>query len=157
MSSSMIEAKFQQLDRTIKLLKKPNHRPKLASSDQLRELVYNQRVNYAASKMNGVALRTPVPDKHTPSTPPSPSKLSISNQEETQQSENHNRKQPPVRLGVCTSRPRSSVCSGHGASNTASKWIDPKQLRAEQILEDTWNVCRDACYRTQRRSNLTTR
>lgn len=147
MSSSIIEAKFQQLDRTIKLLSKPNQHPKVASSDQLRQLVYSQRVKYGASKVSSrLNLQTMSQSSTTPS-------VSLSNQDEPhqqqQQSDLHV-KRPPSRSDSSSRRRQDRPPS---ASNNAKRpgdectWIDPKQQRAMQILEDTWNV-RHCSWRT---------
>lgn len=146
MSSSIIEAKFQQLDRTIKLLSKPNQHPKVASSDQLRQLVYSQRAKYGASKVSsGLNLQTTSQSSTTPS-------VSLSNQDEPHQQQ----QQSDFHVKRPSSRPDSSrrrQGRPPSASNNAKRpggectWIDPKQQRAMQILEDAWNV-RHCSWRT---------
>lgn len=155
MSSSIIEAKFQQLDRTIKLLKR-SQPPKVASSDQLRQLVYSQRAHLvnAKSKENLGGGRVPA-QRHHDTAPAStkagsPEPVSdgvsfISNQDVQHQRELKARR-PPSRPHSSSST-RSSGESRQLAAARSSKrligdrkWVDPKQQRAEQILDDTWNV-----------------
>lgn len=145
MSSSIIEAKFQQLDRTIRLLSKPtNQHPKVASSDQLRQLVYSQRVKYGATKAaTGLKPRKTSQPSATPS-------VSISNQDEPHQQQQQSEfsvERPPSRPDSSSSRRRQGRPPSASNNSTEKpggecRWIDPKQQRAEQILEDAWNVRR---------------
>lgn len=120
MSSSIIEAKFQALDQTVRLLTKA----KVASSDHLRELVYGQQ----QKQHQGQRQREPKREDAD-----SASRLS---------SASAATRRPNARSGSANAPAKKTTrCqSGKGRVGAGPVWIDPKQQRAQQILEDTWNV-----------------
>lgn len=142
MSSSIIEAKFQQLDRTIRLLNKTNQQPKVASSDQLRQLVYSQRVNTAASKLSRVKIDRAAAKAETSNARATAPNVRVSNQDE-QHAMEVSATRPLARPDSSSSNTGARQSSLKSATRPAERaWVDPKLQRAEQILEDAWNVMR---------------
>ncbi|KAE9043721.1 hypothetical protein PR001_g5665 [Phytophthora rubi] len=114
MSCSLIEAKFQVLDRTIKMMSKSKslRTPRVASSEQLREIVETQKPTALLPTLKPIrgAVVTRSQQSHV-----NPRKTS--------------RSQPNTSRDEKSERP--------------DKWVDPKQQRTEQLLQDTWHVDED--------------
>ncbi|KAG3108175.1 hypothetical protein PI124_g12493 [Phytophthora idaei] len=132
MSCSLIEAKFQVLDRTIKMLSKSKklRTPRVASSDQLRELVETQKPTSL--------LPTIKPVKDVVVTRSNQTQSSINrgsrSQPNTSREDKSEKKYGPPRPSTGRRDPHKSP-----TEFVQEKWIDPKQKRAEQLLQDTWN------------------
>ncbi|KAG3010466.1 hypothetical protein JG687_00007777 [Phytophthora cactorum] len=132
MSCSLIEAKFQVLDRTIKMLSKSKklRTPRVASSDQLRELVETQKPTSL--------LPTIKPVKDVVVTRSNQTQSSINrgsrSQPNTSREDKSEKKYGPPRPSTGRRDPHKS-----STELVPEKWIDPKQKRAEQLLQDTWN------------------
>ncbi|KAE9112743.1 hypothetical protein PF005_g3684 [Phytophthora fragariae] len=115
MSCSLIEAKFQVLDRTIKMMSKSKslRTPRVASSEQLREIVETQKPTALLPTLKPIrgAVVTRSQQSHV-----NPRKTS--------------RSQPNTSRDEKSERP--------------DKWVDPKQQRTEQLLQDTWHEIESA-------------
>ncbi|ETM50252.1 hypothetical protein L914_05669 [Phytophthora nicotianae] len=136
MSCSLIEAKFQALDRTIKMLSKSkNHRtPGVASSEQLRELVETKPTSLLPTIKLVKDLE--VTRSNQPHSRTNRKSRSLPNTAREEKSEKKSEQWPP-RPSTGRRYSRQSA-----AKVSTEKWVDPKQKRAEQLLQDTWNVPR---------------
>ncbi|GMF31815.1 unnamed protein product [Phytophthora lilii] len=135
MSCSLIEAKFQVLDRTIKMLSKSNslRTPRVASSEQLRELVETQKPTSllpTIKPVRGVVVAR-LNQSHTSLDKSSRSQPNTSREEK-----------PGLKQGHSPPRPSTGRREHYEILSTEllpGKWVDPKQQRAEQLLQDTWH------------------
>jgi hypothetical protein len=132
MSCSLIEAKFQVLDRTIKLLSKSKRlrTPKVASSEQLRELVGAQTPTALLPTIKSVK-GVVVARSNQARARDRPRRSQPNTAREERDGKKH-RYSPP--------RPSTA----RRDPSLPGQWVDPKQQRAEQLLQDTWHV-RVAC------------
>ncbi|KAG1684783.1 hypothetical protein DVH05_010517 [Phytophthora capsici] len=127
MSCSLIEAKFQVLDRTIKMLSKSKtfHTPRVASSEQLRDIVEIRKPTSLLPSIQGkVAARSNQTHDRSSRSRPNTSREEKKEKEEGQ------------------SRP--STARRCPQEYSTEKWVDPKQKRAEQLLQDTWHEIESA-------------
>ncbi|KAG7387596.1 hypothetical protein PHYPSEUDO_013990 [Phytophthora pseudosyringae] len=131
MSCSLIEAKFQVLDRTIKMLSKSKslRTPRVASSEQLRELVETQKPTSLLPTINPVRGVVVTRSKQAN---PSIDRASRS-QPNTAREQKSERRLPP--------RPSTGRRESYEDSTARlpDKWVDPKQKRVEQLLQDTYH------------------
>ncbi|KAF4132823.1 hypothetical protein GN958_ATG18000 [Phytophthora infestans] len=138
MSCSLIEAKFQVLDRTIKMLYKSKNlrAPRVASSEQLRELVETKPASL---------LPTLKPVKDEMVTRSNQTHASIKRGSRSLPNTSREER-PEKKREQCPLRPSTGRRDPHNSSNEISteKWVDPKQKRAEQLLQDTWNEIESA-------------
>ncbi|KAJ8571771.1 hypothetical protein ON010_g5063 [Phytophthora cinnamomi] len=134
--SDLIEAKFQALDRTIKMMSRSKslRTSRVASSEHLREIVETQKPTalLPTLKPAGGAVVTGPHQSHAHSTKTSRSQPNTSREEKGLKAE----QSPP--------RPSTGRRDYYDRSTEylPEKWVDPKQQRAEELLQDTWHVLR---------------
>ncbi|KAK1931143.1 hypothetical protein P3T76_013332 [Phytophthora citrophthora] len=128
MSCSLIEAKFQVLDRTIKMLSKSKNlrTPRVASSEQLREMVETQKPTSLLPSIKGKEV-TRSNQTHVYTDRSNRSRPNTSREEKTEKEQ---------------SQSRPSTARRSPQEYSTEKWIDPKRRRAEQLLQNTWHVPR---------------
>ncbi|KAL4085735.1 hypothetical protein PRIC1_015070 [Phytophthora ramorum] len=139
MSCSLIEAKFQVLDRTIRMLSKSKslRTPKVASSEQLRDLVETQKPTSLLPTLNAVKGVVVTRNNQTYPTGEKTSRSQPSTARE-EKSEKRSGHSPP--------RPSTGRRDPYESSTELlpDKWVDPKQRRAEQLLQETWHEIESA-------------
>ncbi|KAL4168747.1 hypothetical protein KRP22_012141 [Phytophthora ramorum] len=139
MSCSLIEAKFQVLDRTTRMLSKSKslRTPKVASSEQLRDLVETQKPTSLLPTLNAVKGVVVTRNNQTYLTGEKTSRSQPSTARE-EKSEKRSGHSPP--------RPSTGRRDPYESSTELlpDKWVDPKQRRAEQLLQETWHEIESA-------------
>ena len=153
MSSTIIEAKFQHLDQTIRRLNRP-HGPRVSSSAQLRELVQTTR---SASITGGDASlpaaqqqqqqqqqqRTTESGSGSRAAPVSARRLSSRSADYRHQRRSSDAS-PPGTAAAAVPRPRTSLGVSREEDDAPPllEWKDPKAERAQRIVQETWEVDR---------------